>query len=934
METAVSAACSLHTASTSVSSSNSSLRRRRLQEIAEDGEDSQLTATANEASTHLRSGDKDGEGVRDLGRPYPQHTAEEKEEEEKRIWRKERETLYPSTVRQGHVPATPAPSLHDYDSSDVTERYSDFLAETIREPRASSQSTRPAARDLYGAHVYKPKIKLGPRPSTETVGRPHTSGGSFRPREPRPISTLPAGVKLPSRRQMLSHPDSERSTSNSNLTRISSLPPKIPELPLLGQIAIDNAMTEAAPVANNQRPVQPATKLSAMTPEKQRLMKALQLRKKQMALAAASEKKKLEATHSPNRRSRGGADGQRNDRDLSVIIKTPTSGSVINNVRPAVEKDEEPGSPPHASSSPVSVLGPSEGPSTQASSFTDDSDHPTKDVEGKDPEFTQTPSNEPDASATVVEPKGSDLEKTEQAGLSGRLVTQGSPSNIPLPPVTEKEELALKEDEPAPLSIISNASLHAFVGNLESAVSYVTNVMQNIEGVTSETRPSTAETLERQSPPRPNKRRGLVDPTRIISSAENSDDNYLSDDSFMEELKSATVQEAKPVSVAKSPITSMFPRSFQDRRPSDVGSTARSISNPQQNSTSYHASRSSPDILGNDYTRSFSTSSIDLTRPQHASGLMAKKINVSSGISRRIKALELVSSRETSPVAQQPLPTALSTSSPSYAEFRKASLCTPTGRSVPAGKHEIPNNAPYPSPSPSPHKLASRSHPLRSASPDSPPHAEQGRASKKSRPGSISVTARILRGSNNKVPTVPADASEPVAQDLYQSPITIEHQRATLPSPRYGSRKGSDTPSSPGSRNDSTPASPTKYDAVASRKMSSSRHRNEVGSPNHLIGVDERGQEKKESKRSRLLKRMSSISSSSRRSLIQALSPTLKGEESIAESESMVESVPAVVDIGDVNIQFPDTLVRIRLITGPCTALIYTIQCSFGKEDI
>jgi hypothetical protein len=868
-------------------------------------------AIAPEASKHTESGDHYLEDARDLGNPYPEQSAEEKEAEEKRIWRNEREALRSGAVREGHVSTTPTPSLQDYDGSDVTERNPDHLVKTIREPRASSQSARPTARDLYGEYVYKPKVKLGPRPSTETAGRPYTSGGS-RHIETRPISTLPAGIKIPSRRPMLSRPRSERSTSNSSFTPIPSLPPKIPDLPVLNQIAIDSVMTEVPPVTIDQRPVQPVTKPSAITPEKQRLMKALQLRKKQLALAATS-RKKSEAANSPLKEPKGGADGQRTVENTSFTINQPTTKS-IDTTRSEVENDEDSGSPLHASSSPVSVLGPSEGPSTQASSFTDDNDHATTEAEEKTPDII-TSSSEVDSAGPSVAIGELDSGNLEHPFPSGQPLAQRSPSDIPLPPATDEEDHALRQDDPAPASLISTASLHAFVGNPESAVNHVTNVIQNIGGDTSDARPSTAETPERQSPQRPNQRRGRINSNRMFPSAENSDDNYLSDDSFMEELKSATVQEAKPVSVAKSPITSMFPRSFQDRRPSDGGSAYRSISNPQQNGALAHAASSSAeDILAHGYSRSFSASSIDLARPQESSGLMARKVNVSSGISRRIKALELVSSRETSPVTQSPLPTALSTSSPSFAEFRKASLPKPNARSIPAGKSEtrLFNNIPYPSPSPSPDTLKSRKHPS-SASSDSRPHAKQARSHEKSQPGSIPVTARILRGSHNGAPTVPADASEPVSQDLYQSPITIERQGIIFPASSYQSRKGSDTPSSPGTRSEkAASASASKHDGAASGNSPFSRHRNEIISTNGHMTIEERGEEKKESRRSRLLKRMSSISSSSRRSLIQALSPT-KEQETVAKGESIVESVPAVVDIGDVNVQFPDTLVRFTL---------------------
>ena len=48
----------------------------------------------------------------------------------------------------------------------------------------------------------------------------------------------------------------------------------------------------------------------------------------------------------------------------------------------------------------------------------------------------------------------------------------------------------------------------------------------------------------------------------------------------------------------------------------------------------------------------------------------------------------------------------------------------------------------------------------------------------------------------------------------------------------------------------------------------------------------------------------------SRRSIATALSPPLVREESIAEHYELPQAIrPTVVEIGDVNIQFPDTLV-------------------------
>jgi hypothetical protein len=74
----------------------------------------------------------------------------------------------------------------------------------------------------------------------------------------------------------------------------------------------------------------------------------------------------------------------------------------------------------------------------------------------------------------------------------------------------------------------------------------------------------------------------------------------------------------------------------------------------------------------------------------------------------------------------------------------------------------------------------------------------------------------------------------------------------------------------------------------------------------------------KESRTSRLMRRMSSITGGPRRNLFTSLSPNSREamspppiaeqQESLAELSSLSDSLAHVVDIGDVNVQFPDTL--------------------------
>ena len=61
----------------------------------------------------------------------------------------------------------------------------------------------------------------------------------------------------------------------------------------------------------------------------------------------------------------------------------------------------------------------------------------------------------------------------------------------------------------------------------------------------------------------------------------------------------------------------------------------------------------------------------------------------------------------------------------------------------------------------------------------------------------------------------------------------------------------------------------------------------------------------------------------SRRSIATALSPPLVREESIAEHNELPQEIrPAAVEVGDVNIQFPDTLVNDARITKTSQLLI------------
>jgi hypothetical protein len=175
------------------------------------------------------------------------------------------------------------------------------------------------------------------------------------------------------------------------------------------------------------------------------------------------------------------------------------------------------------------------------------------------------------------------------------------------------------------------------------------------------------------------KKRGItIQPIRTDVSADNSDDNLLSDDSLMEELNSATVQEAKPVSVGKSPLTPGFPAFSGPRTSSTPTLVRQAASNPNLSSKSLD---DRPVVSA--MVATHASTAGNSPRPEHVvvgthekRGPIAiiKKVNVSSGISQRIKALERVSSQGSSASIVSQAGASASPAAVTVSNLRKASL--------------------------------------------------------------------------------------------------------------------------------------------------------------------------------------------------------------------------------------------------------------------
>jgi len=254
---ALTSACSTHTATASISSSNSSLRQRRLTDIAESADEEEpLKAPISPGSlVPLGSTGEKGKGNQGLAVVVTAHD--------------------PKSSDGG--PGSPVFLDEDGDHL-ISPRSSSFPGgEELR--RKSTNSIRPSPSDIYG-YPYTPKVRLGPRPHVESQKRPHTSSERSKTfpspgEEVRPVASVPKSVQIAPRKSSTSSVGTKSLTSES----VKS----IPISPALGipQGLPSPAASPPPPTILPPSPPQPEGP-PVLSPEKQRLMRALQLRRQTM----------------------------------------------------------------------------------------------------------------------------------------------------------------------------------------------------------------------------------------------------------------------------------------------------------------------------------------------------------------------------------------------------------------------------------------------------------------------------------------------------------------------------------------------------------------------------------------------------------------------------------------------------------------------------
>ncbi|KAI9045155.1 putative GPI-anchored cell surface glycoprotein [Aspergillus affinis] len=956
-ESALSSACLLHTASGSITSSSSSLRRRRLMEIAEDAEENTVTRDALPAqspvgNTRQRSFSQLSDATI-VAPPAPSDAQPPPVPSDPPAPPAAAIVTIPET------PATdvaqPAPSVErGVDVERASSRASslrNFREElshplTPSESRKSTQSARPSLRDLELTGTYPQKVKRGPRPSVDVNGRPRTAGNLSRSIEQqRPVASLPAGIRSSSLRK--TSPPTARPRSQGNTAAAATPGKRAPPVPplLVPPLSTPISRPQISPGAKSLSALSSGT-----SHERERLMKALQLRRTQLEKKAQGagnnkpskaadggrqQRQKEQPTTSPrednkeNREKSTNGDGKHEEKP--AVIEPSRSLTPLAEPRPApILATELMEQSPGAETAPLSLRQPTpepapteikesvsqeadEGPSdVPVSTITPTSTSPTQ--PSTDRSQISAKEASPEAQTTLRQPE-TDAGQADPALLDAKS-GPGSPSAVvdvpPEPESLKAPEEIITPSPPAENPVISGALDDDATG--ESTASPIPP--QSLPLPTSpspspppgSSRPPSipeiaptviaSETPEPQhdltaaapEPPiaqqkdvvhRKDKRKPHLEPIQVPTPDYSDDDNF-SDDSFMEELKSATVEEAKPISVGKSPLSPGYSNNGNERTSPDAWRNSRAVSNP-----SAIGGQSPNNLQALAVGRSVSTSYAEMDSATNPV-LVAKKINVSSGISKRIKALEKFTGNAPSHSAPN---LAVPPASTSFETLRKRA-------SVSVGGHSdaLSRQGSY-----SPEPFSRASSVRRPSSSTSAPRTTN----------SVSVTARIVRDSS------PAETNgtppESGVLNLQPSPLTVEHDPAD-PSPAAPSPPPESVPilSTSDKRSMSTSSAGSGPRSI-SPTMQRSESRLSISSASRndrSADVPSSPEDKRESRTSRILRRMSSITSNSRKGSVGALSSPVKEEESVTETKTpdAVVEAPQAVDIGEVNVQFPDTL--------------------------
>jgi hypothetical protein len=897
---------------------------------------------------------------------------------DKRLSQASDATAVPPKAKADESPNIPPAPESEVDARSETasvrslsrRKFLDQFQQDSFERRSSTQSMRPSLQELHYAAPYRQKVKTDRRPSADINGRPRTAGSMSRGQEHRPTAALPAGVR------------SRKPAGNSNRPKST---PDVPPVPTLASLrnappvpllipppTLSIAKPKLSPGAKSMN----ALPSSGMSPEKQRLMKALELRKKQMEKKTQEMQKKqaqkITRTSEPTIRE--------SIEDKEIIEHSPTKNDTNDPPQPETRdttateqptvttngiEDKKPLSADIAKADSavemVTLASKDTEPSVSSIEVEEDTNSNTENTSDRPgdeqdlrPELNGEPSPQNDAKEDTPEttnideaaqnseeetmtPRTTDsdntikfsstpdVEEEETQEEETRITDEtGATAEVPVVETTvlqttvetpetderlEPPQAADNEDDQSELiTIVASANdLEPEPQELPSAAptEEVTQLLVVTDGanlqaediplllesgddleeqVPTKAALETVSTVQEQPLPQferaeiekseKQKRVALLEPIQVPTPDFSDDENLLSDDSLMEELKSATVQEAQPVSVGKGPLSP----DGEPRTPLEAWQT-RAVSNPSRHPNDFSS------LSGE--TRSISATFVDnnnqAVRPVPV--MVAKKVNVSSGISKRIKALEMFSNNAPPPGNLAPPGNVASpTASSAFEKFRKRASVSLNGN--------LPSTTP-----------SVRSSFISVAEPSS-----LNRSDSRSLPrtNSVSVTARIVRDPSTPPTESSASPLDTNVLGFQRSPLIVRHDSFdTQASEHVLSDSATDLRSNNFSRA-GTDTTVSRSESRASLRSQVEDWSNRNGSTGDLGANSE---DKKDSRRSRFMRRMSSLRSPSRKSLISPPPGTDKQRLPSPHAEEAAQSAPTkAIDIGEVNVQFPDTL--------------------------
>ncbi|KAE8148952.1 hypothetical protein BDV25DRAFT_157208 [Aspergillus avenaceus] len=923
-ESALSSACLLHTASGSITSSNS-VRRRRLMEIAEDAEETPgakdfprpPTSTSKDfrqrSFSQLSGATTNAASIAPDAQPNPQGN------EPSSIAKS------PEESKPSHRPPSIAGDQHPEHSASRKDSRDEL---SRSESRRSTQSARVSLRDSERAHTYSPKVKLGPRPSVDGSGRPRTAGNLSRSAEQRPVASLPAGIRSSSLRKSTPSPARPRSQGSTVASMSGRTVPPVPPL-LVSPLSMPISRPQLSPAAKSLN----ALSSSGMTQEKERLMKALQLRKTQMQKKAQGVKKPHEGAGERKPSMPDPIEDKENIDQGSDHVNHEETHAIKTNINEAgdgkdplseiqvtviPEPNEECNGEKQASSDPVAS-------EVVADTGKANLQTPLSDIGAEIPvETEETPeANNSQMTQAIPEFENNDVDGDLIKPLDGE--TKSGPEltsavrEVPLKDkslTTPNEEIAAlsppeqksltpgeqeadaigesitKADrsEPDPLPTSPSFDSHPISTPVPS-----TDFEEHVPEPQDDLTPDVSVAEQKEVDTRKEKRKPYLEPIQVPT-PDYSDDDNLSDDSFMEELKSATLEEAKPISVGKSPLSPGYSNNGSENGSPDAWRNSRAVSNP---SAIGHEPPSMETLAVGRSVSSPYTFADGPTGPV----LVAKKINVSSGISKRIKALEkFTNAGDAPPTATRNL-TAPAASVSFEALRKRASASLNTHTDATLGSRPV---------SFTPEGFSRASSVRR-------PVSQSGASVR--RTSSVSVTPRIVRDSSlppsEQKEDSKADPPESNTPPLEASVLIVDHDVDETPAEALTETLSEDVTSetvqcksetrsmSTSSANSGSQSVATSIPRSESRMSISSATKKEEPQPKPASDAPASPEEKKESRTSRFLRRMSSITLSSRKNPFSSLSPVLKEESTPSD---VGNEVAQAVDIGEVNVQFPDTL--------------------------